>query len=1170
MVRLEGFAVLPADTFAEGPPAGKDISANGREGPFPGQPVQGFSGVQLADQDSFFFLSDNGFGRQENSSDFLLRTYQLDPDFAGIKNGDASVAIEDFIQFADPNSEIPYDIEREGTSERLLTGSDFDTESFVIDDQQDFWVGEEFGPFVLNFNQDGTLQQSPIPTPNINNLDTLNGQDPLVIGHRGASGSRPEHTLESYKVAIKRGADFIEPDLVATRDGELIARHENALAEVELNENGEIVRDENGDPIITQATTNVAEMDKFSDRLTVKEIDGELVGGWFSEDFTLEEIKELRARERIPEIRPDNTEFNNQFEIPTFGEVIDLVKQVEEETGKEIGIYPETKHPTYFNKEGATLNGEPIDITLGQKLIDTLVENDFTDPSRIFIQSFEIANLVRLQEEIMPEAGVDLPLVQLTGDFNREFINENGGGFSVPYDVVYNSNPDNREANTSFYEDFPININANTDYSDLVTSEVLDFIGSEYAEGLGPWKNSFWLREELDQPVDANGDGEAEITSQLTGEVRPLIKNAHDASLQVHPYTLRQEETFLTLEEDGTPLTLEEEVERLVSELGADGFFTDFPGIGDQVRDQLVADQVRSPQNTDVANGSAVANLPRSGGFEGMAFNPSRTTAYPMLEKSVTGDPDDARRIYQFDLEQGEYDGLAGFYRVEDPSHAIGDFTPINRNEFLVIERDSKQAENAEFKKIFKVDLSEVNRNGFVEKEEVVDLLDIDDPRDLNDDGSQSFSFPFLTIEDVVVKDKNSIVVANDNNFPFTKGRPPEIDNNEIIQLQLDQPLDLDPRLGIDGLDAPLQAEQKAGKLAQLNTFETGFEGGTADGEPLDIPATDPAGIAFHDPSGHLFLADSEISELGIFPDTVSNNLFEVSRDGEELIRSFDLTDEATTGTVNEEPTGITFDPVSDRFYVSNDNSNQIYRYNLQSQGENASFTVEDTISLEELQQQAPLNLAEGLTGDFEGVAVNADSGRIYAVDGSGQSIVTLRYDQGFEFINRFELNSEDREVVSDPEGISVNPETGNLFVVSETDNIIAKYTPQGDFLGEFSLDNLSPSQIAAQGLAFGAFSASANNPLDSLYIADGRVDNNDNPDERDGRVYETRPIAGPSNANPRTPEQEIDVPLELGSSLDNSNLNQDLNNLLVPNNGDNLDLPQGLNFNEANDAGLG
>ena len=292
--------------------------------------------------------------------------------------------------------------------------------------------------------------------------------------------------------------------------------------------------------------------------------------------------------------------------------------------------------------------------------------------------------------------------------------------------------------------------------------------------------------------------------------------------------------------------------------------------------------------------------------------------------------------------------------------------------------------------------------------------------------------------------------------------------------------------------------------IQQTNTFTTGFEGGTAEGEPLEIPSTDPAGISYHDPSGHLFLADSEISELGIFPDPISNNLFEVSRDGETLIRSYDLTDEAT-GAVNDEPTGITFDPVSDRFYVSNDNTNQIYRYRLQSEEKEASFMVEDTISPK----------TDEITGDFEGVTVNAN-GRIYAVDGSGESVAKLHYNEGFELINSFQLNSEDNQFITDPEGISVNPETGNLFIVSQKDNIIAEYTPQGDFLREFSLDHLTPSQIAAQGLAFGA-SSSSTNPLDSLYIADARVDNNDNPDERDGRVYETTPPAVPFRISPNT-----------------------------------------------------
>ncbi|NJL84284.1 MAG: hypothetical protein HC890_17640 [Chloroflexaceae bacterium] len=391
-VELVGFSVLPADTFAEGPPAGGDngngqpISANGRTGPFPGQPVQGFSGVQFADAEgSFFFLADNGFGAQANSTDFLLRIYQVDPDFAGAESGDTSVAIEDFIQLSDPNNLIPFDIINEDTTERLLTGGDFDIESFVIGADGDIWIGDEFGPFILHFDSEGTLLEAPISTP--------------------------------------------------------------------------------------------------------------------------------------------------------------------------------------------------------------------------------------------------LNFPSIPGDF------------------------------------------------------------------------------------------------------------------------------------------------------------------------------VRSPFNPEVLAGAATANLGASDGFEGLAFSPDRNTLYPLLEGPVTGDPATALRIYEFDVPSSSFTGLVGFYELEFAANAIGDFTPINDNEFLVIERDNLAGSAAEFKRIYKVDFSVIDADGFVEKELIADLLSIQDPNDLNGDGATSFDFPFVTIEDVLVIDENTIIVANDNNFPFSIGRGPDIDNNEIILLELEQPLNLDPRLGQEAVN---------------------------------------------------------------------------------------------------------------------------------------------------------------------------------------------------------------------------------------------------------------------------------------------------------------------------------------------------------------------------------
>jgi len=200
---------------------------------------------------------------------------------------------------------------------------------------------------------------------------------PLVIGHRGACGYRPEHTLESYRLAIRFGADYVEPDLVATRDGVLVARHENEIS----------------------GTTDVAAHREFAARRTSKVIDGVPVTGWFSEDFTLRELRTLRATERLPGVRPQNTIFDGRYEIPTFQEIIDLVVTEERRLGRPIGIYPETKHPSYFAQIG---------LPLEEPLVSTLYRNELGDAtSAVLIQSFEVGNLHKLR------AMTDVRLIQL-------------------------------------------------------------------------------------------------------------------------------------------------------------------------------------------------------------------------------------------------------------------------------------------------------------------------------------------------------------------------------------------------------------------------------------------------------------------------------------------------------------------------------------------------------------------------------------------------------------------------------------------------------------------------------------------------------------------------------------------------------------------------------------
>jgi hypothetical protein len=215
-------------------------------------------------------------------------------------------------------------------------------------------------------------------------------------------------------------------------------------------------------------------------------------------------------------------------------------------------------------------------------------------------------------------------------------------------------------------------------------------------------------------------------------------------------------------------------------------------------------DFVQSPQNpalmANVPNPGepSAATLKRSQGFEGLAVNPDKTKLYPMLEGTVVGDPEGTARIYEFDLATKTYTGIIGRYEFEDPANAIGDFAVINDNEFLVIERDGASGAEAKTKHVYKIDLSQQDENGIVAKELVADLLQISDPNNLAPSTQEGvFSFPFVTIEDVIVIDENTILVANDNNYPGTGGRGEEVkDNNEFIWLRLAAPLELAERVG--------------------------------------------------------------------------------------------------------------------------------------------------------------------------------------------------------------------------------------------------------------------------------------------------------------------------------------------------------------------------------------
>jgi glycerophosphoryl diester phosphodiesterase len=340
---------------------------------------------------------------------------------------------------------------------------------------------------------------------------------PIVIGHRGASGYVPEHTLLSYFIAAHQGADYVEPDLVMTRDGVLVARHENEIS----------------------GTTDVANRPEFASRRTSKSIDGVAVSGWFTEDFTLAELKTLRARERLPELRHGNMRFDGMFEIPTLDEIIGLVHALDAQRErsaqsvglprpKPIGIYPETKHPSYFQALG---------LPMEKALVQTLHANGYSGAdAAIFIQSFEVANMRELRRL------TQLPLVQLVGD-------------GKPYDFVVSNDA--------------------RGYADLLTPSGLSEI-ARYANAVGADKSLI---------VPRVGD--------KLGSPTRLVADAHVAGLMVHGWTFRAENAFLPLDlrSGSDPAALGDLSSELRAFLatGMDGFFTDHPDIGVRVRDAFVA-----------------------------------------------------------------------------------------------------------------------------------------------------------------------------------------------------------------------------------------------------------------------------------------------------------------------------------------------------------------------------------------------------------------------------------------------------------------------------------------------------------------------------------------------------------------------------------------------------
>jgi glycerophosphoryl diester phosphodiesterase len=698
-------ATLSADHLAPGPPSGALATpANGRTGPFPGQVIPGFSGMVDNGDGTFWALPDNGFGTKANSADFLLRLYRVTPEWETATGGPGAIDVGEFISLRDPDGHIAFPIVNGATTERLLTGGDLDIESVVRQPDGSFWIGEEFGPFLVHVDATGKVLAPPVEFPDgrspahpllgpgetprvrssrgfealaastdgrtlypivegsfaddpvlrrryvyefdavrsrytgrtwqyetdtddnvvgdafsvgrgrlrVLERDNLDGpaavtkriyeidlrradrhgfvdkelvvdllgianpdligtetspgaygvgdpfafpmvsvevaiqlrdgrllvandnnypgnaarypgtpddtemivldlrrvepgrpdEGPTVVGHRGASGNRPEHTVASYELAILQCADYIEPDLVSTSDGVLVARHENEIS----------------------GTTDVAAHPELAGRRTTKVIDGVPTTGWFTEDLTLAELRTLRAVERLPATRPQNTVFDGLYQVPTFDEVVDLARRSRTCDGAPVGVYPETKHPSHFDSIG---------LSLEEPLLAVLDGNDYDgrhDP--VIIQSFETANL----RDLARRTRVDL----------AQLVNCSG----APYDLVAAGDP--------------------RTYADLTTRRGLAGI-ARYADGVGVCKDVLIPRDQAGNLTNPSA----------------VIGDAHDAGLVVHGWTFRLENRFLpTSFRSGADLEAPGDMAGELAvflDAGMDGFFTDQPDAGSAV-----------------------------------------------------------------------------------------------------------------------------------------------------------------------------------------------------------------------------------------------------------------------------------------------------------------------------------------------------------------------------------------------------------------------------------------------------------------------------------------------------------------------------------------------------------------------------------------------------------
>jgi glycerophosphoryl diester phosphodiesterase len=776
--RLAARAVLPAHTFAPGPTSGQRIAAaNGVAVPFVDkQPVQGFSAILRDGPDRFLAMADNGFGAIDNSADFHLRVYRIQPKFESLLGGAGTVSVLGFIELADPDGHIEFPITNQFSPGRVLTGADFDLESMQKAPDGTLWFGDEFGPFLLHTSADGRLLEAPIPLPDFASpgQEIRSPQNPFseegmairlmnaVAGHARAHGATRSPVFSPWYVMLADNdpATFVD-NRQAPPAGSGLAAASSEIFDVAGLKTA-------GYPVVPYTVNNLAQMKKLitlgvngliSDRpdllfQAVAEHDANgdgVAGDWLDADGLVRADKfDVQGHRGGRDLRQENT-------LPAMEVALDhLMTTLELDVGLSRDYVPVLDH-------------------------DPLVQAEKCRRKNGAAYSPEQEVLVK-----------DLYAFQLQSQFVCDKL------FRGPQQL---NDPALSPVSVAFQSSHPT---LGHIYAPPTLPQVFAFV-SDYADyyhfgaGVGHpeatkrWKNAERVRFNIETKLNPRAEFAARTYSpeDFAAVVGSTILEAGLAErADVQSFDFRS----LLLVQEWFP------------EVRTVYLFGDFPLFADPTlpgSDDSTNLQDENGQNTPWLAGlrwpyraTKVSNpirAARSGGFEGMALSADGKTLFPLLELPLAGDDGKLLRIHAFDLATRMYTGLRATYRLAARGTNIGDFFMIDGQRGLVIERDGSQGDLTGEKKIYEIRLgaagAEVDKTLLVDLQNIWDPFQISLPAGAGDVGlGSTFSFPFQTIEDVVLLGGPYIGVVNDNNFPFSVGRhvgSAQPDDNELIVIDV-------------------------------------------------------------------------------------------------------------------------------------------------------------------------------------------------------------------------------------------------------------------------------------------------------------------------------------------------------------------------------------------------